>query len=449
MNSANTQPSETIRETHGICPECMRCVPAKVVEADGQIELVKNCPTHSESRVRLSEHPDYYRDLDRFYFSVMRRSHTQRDYIVRLTERCNMECPICLAGANEDVLADFSVEEVKRLTSRFRKRKLDLMGCEPTVMKSLPEILRVIRASGNVSALHSNGIALADMDYLRELDEAGLDEVHLQFDGFDDDSYQTIRGVPQVEVKKQALANLAELGIPVDLVVTILADVNEKEILPVLEFGLRQSNVREIFFLGCRMLGRAVGKFESEQLLPDQVIDMLDRATEGRIGREDVRRFQKLYFALLSAFGVRKCLYIQHYLIQRRRNGGYTTIADVLDLERLEPVLERFRQRREAGRRSAVPLFFIECLPYLLHPKMLPLLSEYAALIFMMIFGFNLRHVRRRTVLLGYITACDPLIYDTSVSENCGKGEISRDLGIQESGALANVLREHRWRNAP
>lgn len=435
-----------IRNTHATCPDCLRCVPAHVSEIEGEIRLVKTCPEHGESSVFLSKHPDYYRDLNQFYFSVMRKSHEQRDYIIRLTERCNLDCPICLAGANENVLADYTLEEVKSLTKRFKKTKFDLMGCEPTVMDTLPDILRLIKKSGNISALHTNGIELANMDYVRSLKNAGLDEVHLQFDGFDDDAYTIIRGKPLLENKMQAMQNLEAVGIPVDLVMVILGGVNEKEILPVLKYGVEHDNVKEIFFLGCRMLGRATGKFESSQLLPDQVIDLLETATEGRICRNDVRRFQKLYFAMLSIFGVRKCLYIQHYLILRGRNGEYNTLADVMNLDRLDPALERFRARIEAGKKRATPLLLLEMIPMLLKPKTIPLLMEFAALTLMMAVGFNLRRVRRRSILLGYITACDPQIFDTAVSENCGKGEISRDLGIQESGAQANILREHRWR---
>lgn len=436
-----------IRATHALCPTCLRSVPAEVREEDGKVRLVKQCPVHGVSRVFLSSHPDYTRDLNRFYFSVMRRSHPQRDYILRLTERCNLECPICLAGANQDVLADFSLEDVRRLTRRHRRTKFDLMGCEPTLMDTLPDIIREIAASGNISALHTNGLALEDPAYVARLKAAGLDEVHLQFDGFDDGAYRTIRGRPLLEGKRKTLENLAAQRIPVDLVMTILAGVNEKEILPVLEFGLRQPNVKEVFFLGCRMLGRAAGGFESQQLLPDQVIDLLEGATGGRIRRDDVRRFQKLYFAMLSVFGVRKCLYIQHYLLMRGRDGAYRTIAEALDLDRLEPALERYRERVErGGRRGAAVRLALECLPLLLAPRALPLLGEFAALTLLMALGFNLRRVRRRSVLLGYITACDPLIYDADVADNCGKGEISRDLGVQESGALANVMREHRWR---
>lgn len=435
-----------IRTTHALCQVCLRTVAADVREDDGRIWLNRVCPEHGEQRTFLSDHPAYYRDLNRFYFSVMRHGYAQRDFILRLTERCNMDCPICLAGANEDVLADFSVDDVRRLTKRLRGKKLDLMGCEPTTMKNLPEILQVISKSGNIAALHTNGIAFTDLEYVRRLKSAGLDEVHLQFDGFDDDVYRTIRGEPQLEVKMKAFKNLERLGIPVDLVMTVLAGVNEKEILPVLKFGTEHPNVKEVFFLGCRMLGKAVGKFESAQILPDQVIDILAEATDNRISRERVRRFQKLYFTFLSLFGVRKCLYIQHYLLLRDGKDAYLTIDEVIDMERMEHVVERYRVRRERHSRAAAPLFFLEALPCFLSPRAIKLAGEFFTLSMLMMLGFDLKRMRKRSILLGYITACDPLIYDADVSENCGKGEISRDLGFQESGAMANVLREHRWR---
>lgn len=438
--------SDIIRKTYSVCSKCLHSVPAEVVEADGKIWLQKHCAEHDEDPVFLSDHPDYYRDLNDFYFSVMQASYPQRDFIVRLTERCNLECPICLAGSDQDVLPDFTVDEIKRLVKSVKGKKFDLMGCEPTVMDNLEEIIRIIADAKNIPALHSNGIELEDYEYVRRLKEAGLGEVHLQFDGFDEKAYEIIRGKPLTESKLKAFANLEKLNIPVDLVMTILGDVNEKEINSVLKFGIEHSNVKEIFFLGCRMLGRAAGKFESSQLLPDQVIDILENATEGAISRDMVRRFQKLYFALLSIFGVRKCMYIQHYLLFRKKNGGYATLDDVIDMNKMEKILDRFCVRRKKNKRMAVPLFLFAAAGCFLRPKAFRLAFDFFTLSMLMAFGFDLRKVKSKSIMLGYITACDPLIYDADISENCGKGEISRDLGVQDSGALANVLREHRWR---
>lgn len=449
-NSKTSLPGAAIlRHSHGLCPVCLHAVPAEVRETDGSIWLIKTCEQHGETRALLSEHPAFFRDVHDFYFDVLPDRLPQRDFILRMTERCNLDCPICLAGANQDVLPDYSVAEISRLLAGMKGKKIDLMGCEPTVVPHLPEIIRLIRKSGNIAALHSNGIALADRGYLQALKDAGLDEVHLQFDGFDDEAYRIIRGRPLLDTKLKAMDNLTDLDIPVDLVMTILAGVNDKEISALLDYGVRRKNVKEIFFLGCRMLGKAVGHFEKEQLMPDQVVDMVERATNGRVSREHVRRMQKLYFTFLSIFGVRKCLYVQHYLLFRNKAAdNYTTLDEVVDMARLEPCLERYRSRHSSGKFSAALRLALEAAPLFLRPRPMRLMGDLFALNLMMALGFNLRRARRSSILLGYITACDPHIFDTAIADLCGKGEISRDLGFQESGARANTLREHRWRNA-
>ena len=441
-------PQPVLRRTIGLCSACLRAVPAEVREEEGQVRLVKTCREHGQTRALLSEHPSDFREIHDFFFDVMDRPLPQRDFILRLTERCNLDCPICLAGANQDLLPDMTPDDIRRIAGAMRGRKFDLMGCEPTVMKDLPEIIRILRETRNIAALHSNGIALADRAYLQTLKNAGLDEVHLQFDGFDDRAYEIIRGRPLLDLKRKAMENLVALDVPVDLVMTVLSGVNETELLPVLEFGLRHENVKEIFFLGCRMLGKAStdSRFESAQLMPDQVIDLLDRATGGRIARANVRRFQKLYYTFLAVFGVRKCLYVQHYLIFRDAQRGYLTIDEILDMPRLECALERFRIRRRKWPRLAAVRLGLESMPMFLTCRCLRYAADLLAMNLMMALGFNLRRARSKGVMLGYITACDPRIYDAAVAGQCGKGEISRDLGFQEAGALANVMREHRWR---
>ena len=59
--------------------------------------------------------------------------------------------------------------------------------------------------------------------------------------------------------------------------------------------------------------------------------------------------------------------------------------------------------------------------------------------------GMNLGEVPPRFLLLGFITACDPLNFDAQVAINCGKGELSGDGGFTESSAVANVEREARF----
>ena len=65
--------------------------------------------------------------------------------------------------------------------------------------------------------------------------------VHLQFDGFDDEVYQKIRGQKLLDIKFQALNNLKKLGLSVDLKVTVVKGVNEKEMSKILKFALNKT----------------------------------------------------------------------------------------------------------------------------------------------------------------------------------------------------------------
>jgi hemerythrin-like domain-containing protein len=101
--SATPGPVGTVlRRTSGHCHTCLQAVPAEVIRSETEVNLVKHCPTHGSSVQLLSRAPAYWEDLDRYYFKVNKRAYPQRDYILRMTERCNLACPICLAKANTE-----------------------------------------------------------------------------------------------------------------------------------------------------------------------------------------------------------------------------------------------------------------------------------------------------------------------------------------------------------
>ena len=437
--------SRLLRETRGTCPVCIEMVPAKVVEDGGRIFIEKACPEHGSNRALIAIDPAYYEELEKYYFSVLPDGHKQRDFILRLTGRCNMNCPICLASANEYEEQDLPMADIISFMDGGKRMKIDLMGAEPTLREDLEDILREARKRGHISALHSNGIKLGDEDYTRRLVEAGMDEVHLQFDGFSDEHDLEIRGQKMNENKERTLAALEKYNVATDLVVTVAQGSNEDEMVKVLDYAGEHSFVKEVFFLGCRRLGRATEDFADQCLVPDEVLEILVEKSGGKILRDDVRRFQKLYFALLATFRVRKCFYIHHFLLTRRQ-GTWRSVAEEMDLGYLEKRLDRFPALLRKGRlRAALYLGFHAAIS-VLKKGSFSLLLDGAMLSLMLALGFDLSRIKRRPILLGFITACDPWIFDDEVSANCGKGEISTDVGRQDSGAEANVARERLHR---
>lgn len=452
--SSDQHPRETatldervLRRTRGTCPVCVEMVPARVVEVSGTITLVKTCETHGEHRVLLSRRPDYFAPLMAYYFDVMPESLPQRDYILRLTHRCNMQCPICLASSDEFPERDLRIDEVRALLAGRRRVKLDLMGAEPTLWPDLVPLIREAHAAGHITALHTNGLTIAREEDLRRLVDAGLDEVHLQFDGFSDEQDRVLRGRPMAEVRRQVLEGLERHQVATDLVVTLLDGVNLDQMMPILDFAAEHPFVKEVFYLGCRRLGRATSQFADQSLPPDLVIDEAEQRSHGVINRDDLRAFNKLYFAMLCIFRLRKCFYIHHYMVLRE-GKTYRPVSAYIDLPYLEPHLDRFRELHGKSRLGAIAYLLPHIglaiarkggHPLLLHGAILPVLLKV---------GFNLSRLKSRIILLGFISACDPWMHDEQIAANCGKGELATDLGLNQAGADANVLRERLHRRS-
>jgi hypothetical protein len=201
--------------------------------------------------------------------------------------------------------------------------------------------------------------------------------------------------------------------------------------------------VRELFFLGLRSLGAARQTGHEACYTPDDLIDIVEEKTGGRLARKDILPFQKLYFSALSLLGIQKCLYVQHYLLLRDNRGSFTTASQWLDWEKIDAHLDKL---------PGIPAENLwGRLTWLLQlgGMGLSLRAWQAAwdLAKMRIWsGFDLSATSGKTLVIGYITACDPYIYDSMVARYCGKGEVASDVGIHQSGADANIQRERYWK---
>ena len=445
----------TLRATRGRCNTCLQDVPAEVIVADGAAWLEKLCPDHGASRQLLSRDPAYWAELDRYYFEVNSEDYPQRDFLLRLTERCNLDCPICLAKANTEETTDLDLSNLEDLINSRRRIKVDFMAAEPTLRKDLEDWVRKVKAQGHIAALHSNGLRLTDLAFCQRMKDCGFDEVFLQFDGFDDEATKWLRGRSGlVDIKLQAIKNLREVGLATNVTVVVAHGLNEPQISKVLQFALEPENdhIREVFFLGLRILGsfrdqlaREGQEFDEMAVMPDETLEMLVTQLPQYFSRDDIRVFNKLYFALLSTFQVKKCLYVQHYLALRDGKGGLIPFRDLVDLPRLDRAADRYARQLKSNPRLARARFLASLARQASTHKMLPVIMDFIRLQLLFRSGMKLDEVSRKVVMLGFITACDPHNYDAQVAINCGKGELSMDGGFIESGAVANVQREARF----
>jgi MoaA/NifB/PqqE/SkfB family radical SAM enzyme len=175
-----------------------------------------------------------------------------------ITQRCNSFCKLCFMNSSPLVSKSFdlSIEEIKSILNRIGKRKrVVLMGGEPTVREDLPEIIKLIRKSGNYPILYTNGLKLSDIKYVRLLKKAGLKQVIITFDGFDPKVTETLRGSKgEYLLKIMALRNLEAERILTFISMTVAKGVNENEIKRVIDYAIksvkRHGAVRHVMIYG-------------------------------------------------------------------------------------------------------------------------------------------------------------------------------------------------------
>ena len=175
-----------------------------------------------------------------------------------VTHRCNMACKNCYLPNRTppDMSADWLRDILVRLPRRTRIR---LVGGEPTVRKDLPDLIAMVRRLGHVPILLTNGLKLADRDYLRTLAQAGLRTCYLSFNGgLDDALYEAIDGMRCAEAKAAALDNLLAERRYVILGAILVRGVNESVVEAIAQRVRGERYVREVHLRSVGAMGRYI-----------------------------------------------------------------------------------------------------------------------------------------------------------------------------------------------
>ena len=186
--------------------------------------------------------------------------------MVEITNRCNMDCPVCFSDANNPA-HDVPVEEVRRRLERLLELTgtpipIQISGGEPTVHRDLPEIVRTARGMGyrNVELI-SNGIRIArNPEMLRDLAGLGLTALYLQFDGLRPETYRTIRGQDMTAVRRESIEAARRARLCVTLAVAVTRGVNDDEIGDVVRFGI--DNIDTVRAINFQSATRFTGRFD-------------------------------------------------------------------------------------------------------------------------------------------------------------------------------------------
>ena len=319
-DAATTPEERVLRRTESPCPVCKNVIKARIVEVDGAVRMRKVCPEHGAFDLPMFRDASFYEAvLEKVGPSPTTPDRTRdlsdfgplRGICLDLTQRCNLHCTNCFANANIDLKSDLTVEQVMAAVNKFPKRApvVFLQGGEPTLHPKLPEIIEALVKRGCVPKLVTNGLALNSAEKVRQLRDAGLDWVFLQFDGFDDNVYEAFRGKRLLDKKRKTLSLLDEAGFSILLAVMIAKGYNLDELGAILNLAFDTPSVRQVSFLPAANIGRAeLESAEGEDEFagrtePLDVIEKMEQATDGGVGRDDFLQFFTIAKVLFRTTG--------------------------------------------------------------------------------------------------------------------------------------------------
>src|SRR6202522_2927792 len=272
------------RQTDSLCP---RCVPeirqkigdgkqdyrvllherpgeikAQIIERDGKILMVKDCPIHGHFEDVISIDPHFFRHLEETFPGRDIRAHNDEKLhnhgtstvthgrgsvlTIDLTNRCNMMCDPCFMDANQvGFVHELTWDEIKTMLDNAvtikpkRQMSVQFSGGEPTLSPYFLDAVAYSRKVGyNSVQAATNGIEFAkSKEFAKAAAEAGLRYAYLQFDGIGN----------AATVKLQAIHNLHEAGVDIVPVTTIVNGINNEQVGRIIQFAL--DNPKKIGFL--------------------------------------------------------------------------------------------------------------------------------------------------------------------------------------------------------
>ena len=240
------------------CLKCHALVPSHRVERDGKVYLVKDCPQCGRTEALVSSDAARHflkRELDPgaerppcsdVQCDTCRVHHPPRYAFVDVTNRCNMNCPMCADGVRSHGFVfeppmDYFKAIFDHLSQFEPKPTIALFGGEPTVRDDLIDIIKLARSYGFNTRVLTNGIRMADPDYCAKL--VGT-HAHLlvSYDGGNREAYARLRGSDKFfQKKQQAIANIRRQPRGRISYVTCLAwGMNDDRLPEILDFCLPQ-----------------------------------------------------------------------------------------------------------------------------------------------------------------------------------------------------------------
>src|SRR5437867_12627751 len=250
-------------------------ITATILERDGKILMVKDCPIHGHFEDVMAIDTQFFKHLEEVFPGRDIRAHSDEKLhnhgsstikhgrgsvlTVDLTNRCNMMCDPCFMDANQvGFVHELSWEDIKTVLDNAisikprRQMSVQFSGGEPTISPHFLDAVAYARKVGyNSVQAATNGIEFAKSpEFAKAAAEAGLRYAYLQFDGIGNAANAHRKVGNPLDAKLKAIDNLHRAGVEIVPVVTIVNGVNNEQVGRVIEFAL--DNPKKINFLSCQ-----------------------------------------------------------------------------------------------------------------------------------------------------------------------------------------------------
>jgi uncharacterized radical SAM superfamily Fe-S cluster-containing enzyme len=301
-----------IKTVDSLCPRCLQVIPARVFQRCQEVWMRKACNQHGAFDLLLDADAQHY--IETSYADRVSASDSGAccgsscaapaslsggeapawaqhscTVLIEIIERCNLTCPTCFAGSSPQHSGLMSMEEFRRQVdglSAGGKRSADMIqlsGGEPTIHPQIFDMIDYLFEQGfKHVTINSNGIKLAQAGFCQRLAERLQKNperqlfTYLQFDGFDEETHEALRGrADLLDIKQRAIANCEHLQIPVHPVMTLTRGINDHEVGAFIGLAARHSDLRNLVIQPAMYSGRYENPARADRLTLGDTIALI------------------------------------------------------------------------------------------------------------------------------------------------------------------------------
>jgi len=311
---------KVLRETFSVCPFCLKKIKAEIVEKDGKVVIKKQCSEHGSFNDVYWKNAELYHWAEDYSQKTSEIKHSRKQpfdkcpydcglcslhssktvmAVIDVTNECDLKCPICFANSrarNMGSIYEPDKETIFRMLKYLKKQDppppaVMFSGGEPTVRGDIVEIVKMAHNLRFMILLATNGLRMAQNPRMvKELKEAGLNIVYLQFDGLTNSPYEKLRGAKLLQKKLKLIKLCRDFDIEIILVPTVHGGINDNEIGEIIRFAAENVDIiRGIVFQPMSFTGRTESIVSRKNRVCNSLLaKRIEEQTAGKISEKDL-----------------------------------------------------------------------------------------------------------------------------------------------------------------